>query len=630
LLPKNVLKRAVFEEKELGWVLLLSMLPDSLGVAQPTHKMRWRLFAENVNLTYTYDEIFGTYSTVVDLLISIFDNSDDRLSELIKNSVKLSPPDRVKIIELANQCIPDLKRNEFVTWDAIREILNHHRSYPETDWALPEEVLADYEDLYKKLEPQNTVKKHLWLFNDHWPHFSEGFKDVDDTAVDRYKTQEIKIDEAREKGLKAILKELGIGKTIELASDVKEKWSFGKALADITDNHESLLAVLELLKTGDFEEWFVHSYIYFKVYENGFQWLLEFYEEIKGDFSNEQLAHLFIPLDQSKELWDFIENTNVELVENYWVNMLPRLHNLSQKEKIYGTERLIYFKGFFTIINSGHTIFEDIPSHLLVELLEKTALVKANEKVNFREYELSKIFEVLDARDDVEHQKLINLEWLYLPVLARYGAHRSPKTLHKELTENPDFFIELLKWAYRPKDNDRAEAEALDTADPDIQERSKQAYQLLSSWKGIPGVEKDGTIDKNKLLGWIDRARDLAKEADRIEVADAQIGQSLAQYPETGIEWPPDEICEIIERINTDSLKRNFSSATSNKRSFSSRGAFEGGDIERNKAMYFNKLASRIKSKYPNVAAILQRLSKGYLIDAKRMDDRAERDKLEY
>ncbi|WP_027066167.1 hypothetical protein [Maribacter sp. Hel_I_7] len=626
----DVLKRAVFEEKELGWVLLLSMLPDSLGVAQPTHKMRWRLFAENVNLTYTYDEIFGTYSTVVDLLISIFDNSDDRLSELIKNSVKLSPPDRVKIIELANQSIADLKRNKFVTWDAIREILNHHRSYPETDWALPEEVLADYEALYKKLEPQNTVKKHLWLFNDHWPHFPEGFKDVNDAAVDRYKTQEIKIDEEREKGLMAILKELGIGKTLELASDVKEKWSFGKALAHITDNHGSVLTVLKLLKTGDFEEWFVHSYIYFKVHENGFEWLLEFYEQIKGDFSDEQLAHLFIPLDQSKELWEFIDNTNNELVEKYWVNMLPRFHNLSQKEKIYGTNRLIYFKRFFTIINSGHTIFEDIPSDLLVELLEKTALVKANEKVNFREYELSKIFEVLDARNDVEHQKLINLEWLYLPVLARYGAHRSPKILHKELSENPDFFIELLKWAYRPKDNDKTEAEAKDTSDPDIQERAKQAYQLLSSWKGIPGVETDGTIAKDKMLSWIDRVRDLAKKADRIEVADAKIGQSLAQYPETGIEWPPDEICEIIERINTDSLKRNFSSATSNKRSFSSRGAFEGGDIERDKAMYFEKLALRIKSKYPNVAAILQRLSKGYLIDAKRMDDRAERDKLEY
>ncbi len=67
-----------------------------------------------------------------------------------------------------------------------------------------------------------------------------------------------------------------------------------------------------------------------------------------------------------------------------------------------------------------------------------------------------------------------------------------------------------------------------------------------------------------------------------------------------------------------------------NKRGSSSRGAFEGGNIERGHAKYFEELAKKIKNKYPNLSEVFLRLSNGYLEDAKRQDESAERDKLEY
>jgi hypothetical protein len=67
-----------------------------------------------------------------------------------------------------------------------------------------------------------------------------------------------------------------------------------------------------------------------------------------------------------------------------------------------------------------------------------------------------------------------------------------------------------------------------------------------------------------------------------------------------------------------------------NKRGFSTRGAFDGGDIEREKAAYFEKLANDCKNKYPNVAEIFKRMQQGYLAEARRMDEEAERNRLEY
>ena len=70
----EILKYITEKEKESGWSLLIRMLPDHHGIAHPTHKMRWRMFDRNTNLTYTYQEIWNTHSAVIEMLINLFYN----------------------------------------------------------------------------------------------------------------------------------------------------------------------------------------------------------------------------------------------------------------------------------------------------------------------------------------------------------------------------------------------------------------------------------------------------------------------------------------------------------------------------------------------------------------------------
>ena len=198
------------------------------------------------------------------------------------------------------------------------------------------------------------------------------------------------------------------------------------------------------------------------------------------------------------------------------------------------------------------------------------------------------------------------------------------------MANSPDFFIEVLKWIYIPTDKALLEKEREGIADEVIQNRAKQAYHLLNSWKKIPGMKEDNSIDQTELKNWVTKTRILAETVSRLEVADAEIGKVLAQYPENIPLWPQEKIFQIIEEINTESIKRNYSSALFNKRSFSSRAAFEGGNIEREKAAYFEKLENDYKNRFPNVAEIFKNLKQGYLFDAQRMDEDAERNKLEY
>ncbi len=627
----EILKYITEKEKESGWSLLIRMLPDHHGIAHPTHKMRWRMFDKNTNLTYTYQEIWNTHSAVIEMLINLFDNDEEKFSQLIKETTNLSPKDRKRVLDWADTIYPKVEQRKFTTWETIRVILNRHRTYPDTDLALPESELVRLENLYNKLQPIDIIHKYIWLFNEHWPEFPEGFKYEPNESEKRYEQQQKRIDEARKAAVTVFLQELGLNATLELRKQVKEFWLLGGALADVITNQKDVLTVCECLYDDKNLIGFVHGFIFRKSLIENFDWIKSLFKELQEKkFNNKALSNVLIPLNQNQQLWNFVASLDEEIQNEYWQNINPDFYHITDDEKVIGIEMLLKHKRFFSAIDIASHFANVISSNLLTEMLKKAVTQEASETPHFIGYEIERVFEELDKRTDIEKSTLIHLEWLYLPIFDSYGTRRKPKTLEEELANNPEFFIEVLKWIYIPKDEKLLEKEREGISDEAVQNRAKQAYHLLHSWKKIPGMKEDNSIDGAVLKDWIIKARTLAESASRLEVADLEIGKLLAEYPENVQEWPQVKIFQIIEEINTDSLKSGYSSAMFNKRGFSTRGVFDGGDVERENAKYFEKLENDFKNKYPNVAEIFKHLKQGYLADAKLMDESAERNKLEY
>lgn len=627
----EILKYITEKEKEQGWTLLLRMLPDHHGVGHPTHKMRWRIFDKNLNLRYTYEEIWDTHSYVVSLLLDQFNNNEKMFSHLIEETVNLSPQDRKKVLDWADSIYSNIQQSEYITWETIRKILYHHRSHPEMDWALNESELKRFEDLYNKLKPVDAINQHIWLFNDHWPAFPEGINEVDNEFEIRHEQQQCRIDKARTEALKIILSEIGLEKALELRGSVKEPWSLGDTFARVITNENEIIAVCESLNDNKENLRFIHSFIYRKSTIEKFEWITELFKSLQEKrFGNKALAYFLLPINQSKQLWDFVLTLDKEIQKEYWQNMYPTFYHIPADEKIIGVQMLMENKRFFSAIDISSHFAETLPTEILTELLTKSATEVSSEQARFEGYEIERIFETLDNRADLDHSTLINLEWLYIPLLDSYGTKRNPRVLQDELSNNPKFFIDMLKWLYIPKDKTKMEEERKGISDEVIQNRAKQVYHLFHSWKKIPGMKPDNSINEEELSEWVSETRKLAEAEERLDFADMHIGKVLAQYPENIPEWPQEKIFKLIEEVNSDSLKRNYSSAMFNKRGSSIRGPFDGGNIERDKAAYFEKLFNDFKNKYPNVAEIFKRLSDGYLFDAKRMDESAERDRLEY
>ena len=623
----DILKFITEKEKELGWSLLLKLLPDYDGIAYYTHKMRWRMFDKNTYLKYTNQEIWDTHSAVIDMLINLFDYDEEKFSQLIDKIVNLSPNDRNRVFNWADDVCLKVDQKNFTTWATIRNILNHHRSHPDTDWALPESELLRLENLYYKLEPKDTCNKYIWLFNDYNPKFPEGFKYVNEFHEKHQKH----IDELRKNAVIVFLDELGLNQTTELRKQVKELKIFGDTLAKVITNQNEIHTICNCLYDDKKEIGFIQGFIYYKSITENFEWIKSLYEQLlEKKFSNKALSNLLIPLNQNRQLWEFVALLEDEIQNEYWLNIIPNFYYIPDSEKIFGIEMLLKHKRFFSSIKITAIFTKVIPTNLLLIMLKNAGTEKANEAYFIDEYDIEEIFNELDTRKDIEKSTLINLEWLYLLIFDSYGTRRNPKNLEEELANNPDFFIEVLKYIYKPKDKILLKKESKGISDEAIQNRAKKAYHLLHSWKKIPGMKEDNSINETELKEWINKARTLAKTANRFEIADEEIGKILAQYPENIPQWPQETIFQIIENENSESLNDGYSSAMYNKRGVSTRSAFDGGDIERRKAEYFEKLENDFKNKFPKVAEIFRHLKEGYLAAAKQMDERAERDKLEY
>lgn len=623
----EVLQLIVREEKEIAWVLLPRLLPDSNDIGEYTHKLRWRLFNQNFKIGYTSKEFNDSHSRVIDLLISIFDYTEEKLSKLLRISTKeiITSNERKKILDFVESSYDKTEHKTYSVWNNLREILNRHRSYPDANWALDELELKKYEELYKETEPNDSIQKTIWMFNSNWPNFPEGFI-YESRSTEQQ--QEI-IDKRRIDALKNLSLQIGIAEIIRLGREVKEHWIYGDTLGYFIDKDDEIELVMNLLNDDTDSIRISNGFISRKSVLNENDWIYNWYYRLKNlGYSFEALAKFFLSINPSMEVWKFIANEkDVESV--YWKIVNPFFYRLSMEEKIYGIEKLISFNRYITAASEIYHIKKEVPSNTIAEVLKKIATTETDEHTRLRGYEIDELISELDIRTDIEEQTLVNLEFLFLPLLAAYGSRRKPKLLHGELSRSPKFFIEILKLVYRPKDDELFKEERKGLTDEQIDNQGKRGYELLSSWKKVPGVDKDGSINKQSLENWVEEARKLAFAADRLEVADMKIGQILAHYPVKGKEWPED-ILSIIEKINTDSIKRNFSAELFNIRGSSTRGPFDGGNIERTHAAYFNDLFLKFKNKFPNTATIFSKLSKSYELEAKQMDDQAERDKLDY
>ena len=231
-------------------------------------------------------------------------------------------------------------------------------------------------------------------------------------------------------------------------------------------------------------------------------------------------------------------------------------------------------------------------------------------------YELQTLLDYLyDA--EVDEEQLGILEWQLLPGLG-FDA-RSP-VLERRLARDPGFFVDILSLVYRPR--------GADVDDVEVPEHvATNAYRLLGEWEIVPGsTEGMGEVDAEELERWVESARELLSNADRVEIGDVEIGKVLAHArgDEDGT-WPTKPVRDLLDKLASPEVEEGFEIQIRNNRGVTTRGAYEGGGQERELVKRYDDLASRIRDGWPRTAAVLAALARSYEREAQAHDEEVER-----
>jgi hypothetical protein len=252
--------------------------------------------------------------------------------------------------------------------------------------------------------------------------------------------------------------------------------------------------------------------------------------------------------------------------------------------------------------------------NLLYEMLDGIRIIE-EDGVRFPDqYDLSEAFKCLEAAGDLDDEKLAVLEFAYIPALQ--FSERGFAALSRQIAAKPEVFFEFVKLSYKGRNDNR-------DSEPTDQERSlaSNAWTALHYCKRIPGLRKDGSVDKNELLAWAASARKFCRDADREVVGDQTIGQFLshAVVGSDGV-WPTEGVRDLLDLDDADEIRKGFQVGTLNNRGVTSRTYDEGGAQERELARKFHKNAAALANTYPRLAATIATIQAYYESEARRED----------
>ncbi|HEY5196518.1 MAG TPA: hypothetical protein VIJ51_05775 [Solirubrobacteraceae bacterium] len=610
----GAVNQVVRDLPDVGWKLIAGLWPSNHATVIPPHSPRyrdWKPDGQGVPIP----EWLAFIDYLVNTAIAAAGDEASRWAELVGRLASLPPQHRDRIIDGLNGAAGDLASDptgRLVLWEALSAEVEHHRSFPDAQWSMPDAVLDTLEQLAGDIEPSDNVQRHARLFD--W-HVNVGIK-----RSDNFEEHEAALLKLRTAAVDDTLAAASIDGVGRLADRAPVPMHLGVTVARVSgDAHrDTLLAWLgEDGKRREVAAAWARS----RSYEAGVAWVAAALRDLHDDDLRVIVA---LNAPATSELWAVLEQTSKSLLDRYWAEIAPMSFGPGDSAPA-AIELLAHGRPSAAVTATAlelHRPSEQrgtVDRNLVLQILEDA--ITNPSPVEYRGdsvgYEIGVLLDYLDSLG-TDRNVLARFEFAFFSVLE---YQRLPRALYGALGESPDLFVDLVSGVYRAKHDSRQipgeQAAAL----------AHHAWRVLGEWRTVPGLRDDGTLDEEHLRHWVDRARLLLSDCGRSDVGDEQIGQLLSGSPlgnDGG--WPAEPIRELVERLGSRDIENGIHIGKMNARGVISRGIYDGGAQERELAARFRGWAATTAGRWPRTTRLLRELERSYERDAAREDMRALED----
>jgi hypothetical protein len=604
-------------ESVVAWKLMFNLLPEPHAVSMGLPSPHWRDWVPDIRPSVTMGEIWTATHEIVNRMLEDVGSEGKNWKSLIDSIGHLPKDDADNVILHIEQIDQKSLRLQdlIVIWAALRSLVAKHKQFSKSEWALPSEVVERLHQIYERLTPEDLIARYIWLFNNHVEIIGDFEQD--------WKSREAAVTKERLEAVKEVLEKGGNSMLIEMIEKVEYPYFLGMSAGQSEVAEQSEDALLSLLNSeNNFQKLFLTGFIVMRERMLGWDWILK--KTNTSFFRNcttEQQSEFFICLSPKTQTWNYVETFGEKVCERYWMTIHPNPFEIDDLNM--AIKKLLEHKRSHVALDIGTMHIDKIGSVIsatsIVDALEMAIRTKPEYDGEWRVFDyIDELFDSIERTEKIDESRLAYLEFALIRVLTNRGG-RGPKFLRKELSRNPEFFIEVLCLAYRAENEEKRDLSE------DERAKAISCYELLHGWNLIPGVENNGVINSVALNEWVLEVRELSSQHKRVKVSDIEIGQVLSHSPkESDGTWPAIPIRDLMESINNDEINQGFMMGVSNNRGVTSRGLLDGGTQERELADQYKKYADAIRAYWPRTAAVLDKLTGEYLSYARHEDVRAQ------
>jgi hypothetical protein len=607
---KSVVKALLREQREVGWNLLLALLPNNHGFTSGCRRPAWRNWiSDDWKESITNREYWDQISAYTSLAIGIAKLDITKLAVLIERLPDL-PEDAQSglLAHLESAAISELpERNRTSLWDALVEIVRKHRRFAYTDWAMPKDAVDRIEVTASKLAPKSTAMRHQFLF-------SERDFDLYDENSD-YEAQRKKLDLRRQQAVQELLNEGGFETVKAFAQMVAAPIQVGLALGNIANKAVEMELLPALLENGDaVQQNLVGGFVWSRFWKLSWPWVDEM---LDAKWSAQQMAQFLVLLPFVEDVWRRAEHALANDESLYWIK--ARVNPWNPHEKLTrAVEKLILYKRPNAAVQClARLADEEVPSDSALATRALLAVLDSGEADKELDcHSIVKVISWLQKSPSADSKALFKIEWNFLPLLGRFSGG-SPKILEQRLAEDPAFFCEVIGLIFRSKKEKNKDVEPTEVE----RNMARNAYKLLDEWRTVPGMKDDGSFDAASFSSWLVKMKQMTDETGHLEIATSQLGQVLPYSPADadGL-WIHHIVAEALNAKDAKRMRSGFTMELFNQRGVH---GFTAGKEERALAKRNREKADALDARgYSRFATAMREFAERYERAAEREESR--------
>lgn len=623
-----ILSDLVERFSEVGWRLLLELLPDNRRMSTQTQRPQWRNLGYADPSKVSPSEVAHAYELYIELTLVVAGRSVSKLADLVDFYPNLLPWHREQLLSALRSVSTSDAPPEDVQRlrSKLHKLCHRHTEFSELSWTLPRADVEQLRMIGDSLNLEDSVLKHRWLFDEQLPDIG--------SRQESWQSQMELVRPARQAALRSILELEGWNGIRRLIETANYGHAVGEEVGHLEhQDHDILSAMDSWLVLPSFATWMAFQWASAsRVADRGEAWtdaLLAFARE--RHWPPKAVAMAFVGYPDTQKTYDLIALLGSDEQREYWGHHMAYLRGADDDAEGFRTaaQAFLAHGRACDLIDQN---WQDLPKlgvdfvlGVIDSFIESPIDETKTHSLVTIEHDLQHLFTWLRRQPEVEVEAIARREFALLPLLTNHGMDGVDLSLHQIMREQPDFFSEAICMVYKPANGER------DIGEEDIEQirsRAYAAHSLLNSWHKPPGVSGQ-TVDEDVVRKWVHAARQLLKSHDREAVGDQMIGKLLFYLPNdpTSGVYPPLALRNLLEHWRSNDLETGIKLESFNSRGVTSRSLFEGGRQERDLAELWRAHAAKIEVQWPRSRELCVRISEMWDRQADREDMSAREDR---